>query len=104
MNTRQHWNLKHDGKLFRKGFRHTFEVGSVGLPREAATATGAETPSTEQVLELLYDKRRCALNHSKEGQKEKKLMPFNPKDETEVAKTLPLMRSVARQMIDKTME
>lgn len=76
-------------------------VGNPSALLQAARAVPGFTEPSDPfpgVASLLYEGYRCELNHAK-AQKSKKV-PFNPDDEETVKKALPLMRFVAKSLLD----
>ena len=73
---------------------------NLGPLKQATASTYAiddKQPLISQVVDILYEKTRCALNHSKYT--ENKKAPFEPEDEAEVGKAIPLMDFVSRSLL-----
>jgi hypothetical protein len=86
--------------LLQAGLTECFHRQENSLTEAAKKTPGfnPNEPVLEEVARYLYRGQRCQLNHSKAGQVKK--VPFDPQDEKEVTDALPLMKFVAKTLLE----
>jgi hypothetical protein len=87
-------------ELLRQGLEECFRGKVDSLKHKTVSVHGAAmgVDICAGVAETLYKGDRCRLNHSKLMQQ--KRVPFNPSDEDQVKKALPLIEYVAKSFLD----
>ena len=86
--------------LLYQALQECFSVNPQSLVQVAKSISGfvMRPDIFDTVATLLYKRQRCELNHSKA--QESKKVPFNPDDERAVRVALPLMKFVAKSLLD----